>query len=89
MTLQTQILKDNPSDIAAAADIIKHGGLVAMPTETVYGLAADALNAEAVRNIFIAKGRAQDNPLIVHIAEWAWIFHSRHSSWPKPSGPVR
>lgn len=73
MTLQTQIFKDNPAGIAAAAKIIQNGGLVAMPTETVYGLAADALNAEAVRSIFIAKGRAQDNPLIVHIAQWTQL----------------
>ena len=59
-----------PSDdgIKTAAEIIKRGGLVGMPTETVYGLAADALNEEAVKKIFAAKGRPQDNPLIVHIA---------------------
>ncbi len=50
------------------ASIIKEGGLVAFPTETVYGLGADAFNEEAVKNIFIAKGRPQDNPLIVHYA---------------------
>ncbi len=52
-----------------AAEIIKRGGLVAMPTETVYGLAADALNGAAVAKIFAAKGRPMDNPLIVHIAD--------------------
>ena len=50
-----------------AARAIQEGELVAMPTETVYGLAADAQNACAVEQIFLAKGRPQDNPLIVHI----------------------
>lgn len=52
-----------------AANIIKKGGIVAMPTETVYGLAADVFNEEAVKKIFLAKGRPSDNPLIVHIAD--------------------
>ncbi len=51
-----------------AANIIKNGGLVAIPTETVYGLGADGLNPEAVAKIFLAKGRPQDNPLILHIS---------------------
>ena len=51
-----------------AAEIIKSGGLVAIPTETVYGLGADGLNPEAVAKIFEAKGRPQDNPLILHIS---------------------
>lgn len=51
-----------------AAAIIRDGGLVAFPTETVYGLGADAFNAKAVKSIFRAKGRPQDNPLIVHMA---------------------
>ena len=54
-----------------AAEIIKSGELVAIPTETVYGLGADGLNPEAVAKIFIAKGRPQDNPLILHIADAA------------------
>lgn len=54
--------------IQAAAEILRSGGLVAFPTETVYGLGADALNADAVRGIFKAKGRPQDNPLIIHVA---------------------
>lgn len=57
--------------INEAADILKNGGLVAIPTETVYGLAASALNEEAVSNIFKAKGRPNDNPLIVHIADFS------------------
>jgi L-threonylcarbamoyladenylate synthase len=55
--------------IQKAARIIKGGGLVAFPTETVYGLGANALDANAVKKIFLAKGRPSDNPLIVHIAE--------------------
>jgi L-threonylcarbamoyladenylate synthase len=70
----TEILKINrekpePNKIRFAAEIIKRGGLVAFPTETVYGLGADALNPEAVRKVFGAKGRPSDNPLIVHIAD--------------------
>lgn len=67
--MKTLYLKaEDENSIAVAADILKKGGLVAIPTETVYGLAADALNPEAVKNIFIAKGRPQDNPLIVHVS---------------------
>jgi len=60
-------------DVGLAADILGRGGLVAFPTETVYGLGADARNPEAVRRIFLAKGRPADNPLIVHIAHPADI----------------
>jgi len=59
----------NKSAIAEAAETIKGGGLVAFPTETVYGLGANALCDKAVRKIFEAKGRPADNPLIVHIAD--------------------
>lgn len=70
----TKIIKINPANIdinllSQAADVIKHGGLVAFPTETVYGLGADTFNGEAVANIFRAKGRPMDNPLISHIAD--------------------
>ena len=58
-----------PDTPQIAADIIKQGGLVALPTETVYGLGANGLNPAAVAKIFIAKGRPQDNPLILHIAD--------------------
>jgi len=57
-----------------AGEIIKSGGLVAFPTETVYGLGGDALNAESSKKIYAAKGRPSDNPLIVHICEWNDIF---------------
>lgn len=65
--MKTLLLSKN--DIDKAAEIIKNGGVVAMPTETVYGLAANALNGEAVAKIFKAKGRPMDNPLIVHISD--------------------
>ncbi len=61
--------KDFDGAIRDGADELKKGGLVVFPTETVYGLGANALLADAVKNIFIAKGRPQDNPLIVHIAD--------------------
>lgn len=57
------------SDINAAGSVIRNGGLVAFPTETVYGLGGDALNAESSSKIYAAKGRPSDNPLIVHIAD--------------------
>ncbi len=58
-----------PQTISTAAEILRNGGLVALPTETVYGLGADGLNKTAVLRIFEAKGRPQDNPLILHVAE--------------------
>ncbi len=58
-----------PGTAEAAAKLIRQGELVAIPTETVYGLGADGLNSEAVAKIFEAKGRPQDNPLILHIAD--------------------
>jgi L-threonylcarbamoyladenylate synthase len=60
-------------DVEQAARVIRSGGLVAMPTETVYGLAADATNADAVRRIFEVKGRPADHPLIVHLGEASWV----------------
>lgn len=65
------IIKDIDKDeeyIKEAADIISNGGIVAFPTETVYGLGANAIDESAVNKIFIAKGRPQDNPLIIHVA---------------------
>lgn len=60
---------DDPKTAPIAADIIKNGGLVAIPTETVYGLGANGLNEDAVARIFQVKGRPQDNPLILHVAD--------------------
>jgi L-threonylcarbamoyladenylate synthase len=84
-----------PEGIARAGEILKKGGLVAFPTETVYGLGANALDEEAAAKIYAAKGRPSDNPLIVHIAETedlekivkrvpekAWILAEKF--WPGP-----
>ena len=59
--------------VADAAAILRRGGLLGIPTETVYGLGADALNEDAVRRIFEAKGRPQDNPLIIHVPSADWL----------------
>lgn len=72
--MDTKVIKIDPDNIDVelidqAARIINRGGLVAFPTETVYGLGADSFNPEAVGNIFRAKGRPADNPLISHIAD--------------------
>ena len=64
----TLILEPTKENIEKAAKIIRKGGLVAFPTETVYGLGADAMNADAVGRIYEAKGRPSDNPMIVHIS---------------------
>ncbi|MEG1003607.1 MAG: L-threonylcarbamoyladenylate synthase [Clostridium sp.] len=70
--METKIAITNESNIKEcikeAADMIKNGGVVAFPTETVYGLGANALKEDCVKKIFIAKGRPQDNPLIIHVA---------------------
>lgn len=65
----TEHLTTSRDDIEKAAKIIAAGGLVAFPTETVYGLGADALNEKAVASVYEAKGRPSDNPMIVHIAK--------------------
>ena len=72
--MKTKIIKINENDfephsLNEAAEIIKNGGLVVFPTETVYGLGANALDCAAVRKIYAVKGRPPDNPLIVHLAE--------------------
>ncbi len=65
----TRFLSTTDDELDMAATLLKDGELVGIPTETVYGLAANALDNEAVSRIFVAKGRPQDNPLIVHIAD--------------------
>lgn len=67
--LITKVLDNSEDSIQYCADLIKNGEVVGMPTETVYGLAGDALNPSAINKIFLAKGRPQDNPLIVHISD--------------------
>lgn len=66
--MKTQVKKATPEAIAEAAQLIREGQLVGMPTETVYGLGGNALDAEAAKRIFEAKGRPGDNPLIVHVS---------------------
>lgn len=64
-----KLTKSDIENLTIAADILRRGGLVAFPTETVYGLGANALDKDAVSSIFHAKGRPQDNPLIVHVSD--------------------
>ena len=66
--METKILEATAENIARAGRILAEGGLVAFPTETVYGLGADAMNPEAVKAVYAAKGRPSDNPMICHIA---------------------
>ena len=66
--METKVLLPTEENIAYAASLIESGEVVGLPTETVYGLAASAFDESAVEKIFLAKGRPQDNPLIVHIA---------------------
>ena len=67
--MKTELLRRSKSDIEKAGALLRAGEVVGIPTETVYGLAANALDADAVLRIFEAKGRPQDNPLIIHISE--------------------
>ena len=75
-TIYININKNNivPEDFVKAGEIIKNGGLVAFPTETVYGLGGDGLNKESSKKIYAAKGRPSDNPLIIHIADLADLY---------------
>ncbi len=86
---------DDATQITAAAEILRRGGLLAIPTETVYGLGADGLNETAVAGIFEAKGRPQDNPLILHIPSADWLerycdgvpetaYRLAEAFWPGP-----
>jgi L-threonylcarbamoyladenylate synthase len=71
----------NPEELARAAEAIREGRLVAFPTETVYGLGANALDAAAVERIYAAKGRPSSSPLIVHVADEA-MAKSITAAWP-------
>jgi len=75
------VLTPDPDDIRRAADHLRRGGLVAFPTETVYGLGADAFNEAAVRRVFQLKGRPASNPLIVHVTGRD-MARRVVSSWP-------
>lgn len=72
--MNTKIYDLNEKNLIEISNILKNGGLVAIPTETVYGLAADGLNPEAIQKIFKAKNRPMDNPLILHISKFDDIY---------------
>ncbi len=72
--MKTQRLNADKNGILTACDILNNGGIVAIPTETVYGLAANAYDNDAIAKVFEAKGRPQDNPLIVHIADFDMLY---------------
>ena len=95
--METRIFhpEQDKNAVAEAAAILRRGGLLGIPTETVYGLGADALNEDAVRRIFEAKGRPQDNPLIIHVPSADWLarycrdvpdaaYHLAARFWPGP-----
>lgn len=93
--MEEKYLNRENNDIDKAAKIVKQGGLVLFPTETVYGIGANALNDDAVKKIFIAKGRAQDNPLILHISDMEMLsqiadniseleYNLMDAFWPGP-----
>ena len=67
--METKILSADAADLAEGGRLLRMGGTVAFPTETVYGLGANAFDERAVKKIYAAKGRPSDNPLIVHIAD--------------------
>ena len=75
--------------IAAAARCLPSGGLVAFPTETVYGLGADAANGEAVARLYAAKGRPAFNPLIAHVRDRRRGARARRASTPTPRSSPR
>ena len=95
MSVRPLLLPADDESLSLAAELLRRGGLVALPTETVYGLAANARSLEAVNRIFAAKGRPSDHPVIVHIAErsqlqeWAvdiapWTDALVQQCWPGP-----
>ncbi len=79
MDFNTKLLGTSEEELRYAAGLLARGEIIGMPTETVYGLAADAENPRAVEKIFAAKGRPQDNPLIVHIADIGQLEEYAHS----------
>ncbi len=72
--MKTRYLQFNDKDLTVAGELIRQGELVAFPTETVYGLGANALDVNAVKNSYSAKGRPSDNPLIVHVYDKSQIY---------------
>lgn len=95
LTEKLYLKKDYDTAVCRAAELLKNGGIVAIPTETVYGLAASAYSDSAINKVFAAKGRPQDNPLIVHIGELETLYEiakdipeialkCAESFWPGP-----
>ena len=72
--MDTKLFHTDDNEIAEAGEILRNGGLVAFPTETVYGLGASAFDSDAAKKIYAAKGRPSDNPLIVHICYLHPVF---------------
>lgn len=95
-TIILAVDREHPDEsvIRQAGEILKNGGLVAFPTETVYGLGGDGLNAESSEKIYAAKGRPSDNPLIIHIADMESLdrivseIPEKPERWLKSSGPA-
>ena len=95
--MKTRVFRpeNGENEIREAAQILRSGGLLGIPTETVYGLGASALNEDAVLHIFQAKGRPQDNPLIIHVPDVTWLerycaqvpetaYRLAEAFWPGP-----
>jgi L-threonylcarbamoyladenylate synthase len=82
-----EVVAANPEAVARAAGVIRAGGLVAFPTETVYGLGANALDAAAVARIFEAKGRPATNPVIVHVADVSEVLNVA-ATWPETAAKL-
>ena len=80
--METKLVKADDIILEEAAALLKSGGIAAIPTETVYGLAANAYNTDAVRAVFAAKGRPQDNPLILHICSTEMLYDIAESVQP-------
>ena len=86
-TVVLKLGRGNPQVIHRAAEVIRAGGLVAFPTETVYGLGANALDAAAVARIFEAKGRPATNPVIVHISDVSEVLNVA-TEWPETAAKL-
>lgn len=87
VVLKVDAANPQPDVIRRAADVIRAGGLVAFPTETVYGLGANALDADAVARIFEAKGRPATNPVIVHVSDASEVLNVA-ANWPETAGEL-
>ncbi len=85
--LKVDAQKPEPDVIRRAAEVIRAGGLVAFPTETVYGLGANGLDSAAVARIFEAKGRPATNPVILHVSEGAEVLNVA-ANWPETAGKL-